>query len=94
MNNLQKTKLPIRYRLGDSLFKFDENGYPTNDSIHKEFRRLVKLRDEWEDVWHTSTNPTIKSDAHIEFNICLDNFRKFLNTFDEDILFNKNQLNP
>lgn len=89
MEKLQNTKLPIRYRVVDCLLKLDENGNFTNDSIHKEFMRLVKIRDEWEDVWHTSTNPIEKSDAHTEFKHCLDAFRKFLNTFDEDILFNK-----
>jgi hypothetical protein len=89
MENLKNTKLPIPYKLQDSLFEFDVNNNPTNNSIHKEFMRLVKLRDEWEDIWHTSTNPYEKSNAHREFINCLDNFRRFLNTFDEDILFNK-----
>ena len=89
MNNLQNTKLPIRYKFEESLFKFDENGNLTNDSIHKEFMRLVELRDEWEDIWHSSTNPTEKYNAHREFNRCLNYFREFLNKFDEDILFNK-----
>ena len=89
MNNSQNTKLPIRYKIEDSLFKFDKNGYPTNDSIHKEFMRLVKIRNEWEDVWRSSTNPTEKSDAHTEFKQCLNYFRYYLNSFDEDILFNK-----
>jgi hypothetical protein len=90
MNTLQQNKkLPNYYKIQDSLFEFDENHNPSNDSIHKEFMRLVKLRDEWEDVWRSTTNPSEKSDAHREFIICLDWFKKFLNTFDEDILFNK-----
>jgi len=89
MENLKNTKLPIYYKIQDSLFEFDVNHNPTNESIHKEFMRLVKLRNEWEDVWHSSTNPTEKEHAHREFIICLDWFKKFLNTFDEDILFNK-----
>ena len=89
MNTLQNTKLPISYKLQDSLFTFDVNGNVTNESIHNEFMRLVELRDEWEDVWHSSTNPTEKEHAHREFIHCLNNFRRFLNEFDEDILFGK-----
>lgn len=89
MKKLQNTKLPISYTIKQSLFKYDKNGNLTNDSIHKEFMRLVELRDEWEDVWHSSKNPIEKSHAHTEFLHCLKMFREFLNTFHEDILFNK-----
>jgi len=89
MENLKNTKLPIYYNIVEGLLEDDGNGGVTNKSIHKEFMRLVKIRDEWEDVWHSSTNPTEKSHAHTEFKHCLNYFRRFLNEFDEDVLFGK-----